>query len=242
MKLNRITAALATAASAGLILTASPALASTAPHYYANDVAGTGRFGPPVTGTAQQAITALTGRYERDGATLREVARFARFRLPASGAAAAFGSYLRATVREEVLWTSPYETAYAVPHGSRPTTFGWTREPDLTRDVLVFTWGDLVMNCGGQPYIPVKPIPLPSKPASCATAKGKDVRGCAPCKPGTRLFRVPGAGAMCLCPQTVHVVVSQTRTVTVQVITTETTTTSTTTTVDYGPCSAKCKN
>jgi hypothetical protein len=111
---------------------------------------------------------------------------------------------------------SPRATEYAVPHGNEPTTFGWTQMPDLTRDVLVFTWGDLVMNCGDQPYIPARRIPLPSRPAKCKPAIGSGwVPVCQPCPTGTRLFHVPGIGAMCLCPLGVLVTVATTTTVTV---------------------------
>jgi hypothetical protein len=257
--MKTITAALATAATAGLIVagTAGTALASTPqPHYFANDVRGTGRFGTPITGNAGHAISILAGRDAIDPAEFEQQARFAHYALPGGtswllrnkGAwhrlAAGFGTYLRSEVVEEVEWTSPYRTEYAVPHGTKPTTFRWTSMPDLTRDVLVFRGFDLVMNCGGQMYIPAKPIPLPSKPKTCKTVKGakgkKTAASCAPCRPGTHLFNVPGVGAMCLCPQTVHVVVAKTHTVSVEIITKETTTTSTTTTVDYGVCTKKC--
>src|SRR5579859_6866730 len=158
-----ITAAAAIAAAAIAVPAAAQA-AATPVHYYADDVAGTGQFGPPVTGTAPQAIAILAARYQQDPAELVQVAAFAGFPLPGgtefllthparrAAAASRFAAYLRATVREEVVWTSPYRTEYAVPHGTQPTAFGWTSMPAQARDVLVFTWGALVMNCGGQPY------------------------------------------------------------------------------------------
>ena len=218
---------------------AGPAASASAVHYYADDVAGTGRFGPPVTGSAQAAIMTLAARYAADPAEFAQVAAFARFPLPGGAAYLAahpaqwqaavtrFGRRMLATAREVVTWTSPYKTEYAVAHGTAPTTFGWTQMPGLTRTVLVFTWGDLVMNCGGQPYIPARPIPLPSRPGACKPAIGSGwVPVCQPCPAGTKLFKVPGIGAMCLCPQTVRVVVT----------TVTTTTTTTTVTVTYGLC------
>jgi hypothetical protein len=223
---------------AGAILLAPAAHASTV-HYWADDVAGTGRFGPPVTGTAQAQIMTLAARYAADPAEFAQVAAFARFSLPGGaawlaahpaqwrGAVTRFERRMLATAREVVTWTSPYRTEFAVPHGTAPTTFGWTAMPDLSRTVLVFTWGDLVMNCGGQPYIPARRIPLPSRPGACKPATGSGwVPACQPCPAGTKLFRVPGIGAMCLCPQTVRVVVTTTTTVT----------TVTTVTVTYGLC------
>ncbi len=253
---RRLAGALATAA-AGAVLFASPALAATAPHYYANDVAGTGRFGPAITGTAMQEIATQVSREERDPAEFAAMASYHHFRLgggvqwliahPAQwhAEAVAFGKYLDSNVREEVHWTSPYKTEYAVPHGSQPATFGWTQMPSLTRDVLVFADGaDQVENCGDQPYIPRFRIPLPSQPKPVTCKNGKHGKTCSvPCAAGTKLFNVPGVGRMCLCQTTVHVIVSQTRTVSVEVITTVTDTTSTTTQVSYGVCAPKkpCK-
>jgi hypothetical protein len=236
----RTAAILAAAAIAGS--TAGPASASTGPvHYYADDTGG-GRFGPAVTGSAAEGIATLAARYERDPATFAQVAAFAGFRLPGGTAfllahrgqwqaeVTAFYAFMRATIREEVTWTSPYRTEFAVPHGTAPTTFGWTSMPDVIRSVLVFTWGALVMQCGGQPYIPAKRIPLPSRPKHCATG---GFQPCVPCPSGTRLFTIPGIGRMCLCPLSVLV------TVTTTVTTTTTTVVMTTTT--YGVCPPKKK-
>jgi hypothetical protein len=244
---RRLLTVLAGLGAAGAIIatSSSAAVAATAPHYAANDTTGH-RYGLAITGNAQQAIATLTARYQRDPAELVDVAAFADYTLPGGvqflikhpaqwhNAATGFGTFLRNHVREEVNWKSAYRTEYAIPHGNKPTTFGWTHIGTLTRDVLVFDRFALVMNCGGQPYVADHPIPRPSKPVACKTAKGKP--SCSPCAAGTRLFQVPGAGAMCLCPQTVHVIISSTRTVTVQVITTVTNTSSQTTTVTYGVC------
>jgi hypothetical protein len=240
---TRYKAATILAAAAIIGSTAGPASASTAGtvHYYANDVAGTGRFGPAITGSAAEGIATLAERYERDPATFAQVAAFAGFRLPGGTAyllahrgrqetaAVSFYAFMRATIREEVTWTSPYRTEYAIPHGNEPTTFGWTSMPDVTRNVLVFTWGALVMQCGGQPYIPAKRIPLPSRPKHCAT--GGFQPACTPCPAGTRLFTIPGIGRMCLCPLSVLVTVTTT--------VTTTTTTVVTTTTTYGVCPPK---
>jgi hypothetical protein len=152
---TRYKAATILAAAAIIGSTAGPASASTGGtvHYYANDVAGTGRFGPAITGSAAEGIAILAARYERDPATFAQVAAFAGFGLPGGtgyllahrdqwqAEVGKFYAFMRATIREEETWTSPYRTEYAQPHGNEPTTFGWTSMPDLTRSVLVFTLG-----------------------------------------------------------------------------------------------------